>query len=186
MAFEQVGFSARKVRIGEYLFVQITRKGVLNFSCDSDLLGSDGGEFAPVGFEEVGSDPEGDFVDACPFGLNIGSEVRLFACFCWRLCDEVVFIGAGDFAPELEFFDLLGDGKSFEGLKEQISLFFTKANTDLFKDLALLKKIGYKPTGTNFDWFLFGAGAWLIHESGLPFNVSLDLFELLMPVFMLA
>ncbi len=186
LAFEQVGFSARKIRIGKNLFVQISWKGVLDFSCNSDLLRSDCGQLAPVGFKKVCSDPKSDFVDTCAFRLNIWCEIRLFACLCWGLCNEVVFIWAGDFAPELEFLDLFGDWKSFEWLEEEIRLLFTKANTDLFKDFALFEKIGDKATGTNFDGLFFSSSTGLIHEPGLAFNVCLDLFKLLVPVFMLA
>jgi hypothetical protein len=50
----------------------------------------------------------------------------------------------------------------------------------------LFEKIGDKATGTNFDGLFFSSSTGLIHEPGLAFNVCLDLFKLLVPVFMLA
>ncbi len=78
------------------------------------MLRGNGGKFAPVGFKKVCGNPESDFVDAGTLWLNVRGKVRLLSGFGRGLSNEVIVLRAGDFAPELEFLDLFGDGEPFE------------------------------------------------------------------------
>lgn len=88
------------------------------------MLRGNGWKFAPVGFEKVCGNPESDFVDTAAFWLDIRGKIWFLPGFSRGFGDEVIVLRAGDFAPELEFLDLFGDGESFKGLEEKVSLFF--------------------------------------------------------------